>query len=987
MLKAAVSGVALLLLFPLGAHADNVTPDGDIAVSSNEVTLVGACSLPSGEVAGRVEVKRTGNQHFQPGASASVAYTASSSQVSVTGPAQVTIPTEFAANGASSSFMFDIRTRVLAGPPVGTAAVRVVVSSGGYSAEGSYPVSWNCGSANTAPTVTVTGVTDGAAYEFGAVPVAMCDVVDAQDGSRSFAATLSPLSGPRADAGLGTQTAACSATDAGGLSGSAGATYTVVDTTPPVLPALTPVTEEATSAAGAEVDFDIADALDAVDGPVQVGCAPASGSIFALGSTAVMCSAVDSAGNRAEDTFTVTVADTTAPTLHLPDSVTLHATSTAGAPFTYTATADDAVDPDIVVDCNPPSGATFAFGPTTVTCAASDTAGHQTTGSFVITVQDVTGPTVHVPADATLEATGPSGAPHTFTASAEDDIDGPLPVTCTPASGSTFALDQTTAVTCSATDNHGNPGSASFVVTVVDSTPPALSLPDDLVLEAAGPTGAVAVFTVSALDTVDGAVGVTCSATSGGEFVLGETPVNCTAVDNHGNPVSGTFTVTVRDTTAPVMPSYTDLVDVEATGPDGAVVTFDAGIANDLVDLDIPVTCTPQPGSVFALGTTTVTCTATDDSDNTGEAEFTVGVVDTTAPELDLPPSTVIEATGPQTPITYADVTATDVVDGDSTATCVPASGSSHGLGVVTVTCEATDAAGNTATDQFTVTIQDTAPPVVQPLEQRRIEATSAAGAIVEFGPVSAVDTVDGELAASCDPPSGTVFPLGETVVTCAAVDASGNRGYNGFTVTVEDTTAPTLTVPGPIAVPAVSADGSPVAFTVGALDAVDASPDVACTADGAPVTSGATFPLGATTVRCTATDDAGNSGSATFTVSVTVAWGGFLQPLNPGGPTAFKLNSTIPVKFRLAGASAGITGLDARLYVRRVDGTTDALTEVPATSTAAASTGNAFRWDADGQQYIFNLSTKALGAAGTYELRVDLGDGVLHTIQVVIRK
>ncbi|HEX5539990.1 MAG TPA: PxKF domain-containing protein, partial [Micromonospora sp.] len=204
----------------------------------------------------------------------------------------------------------------------------------------------------------------------------------------------------------------------------------------------------------------------------------------------------------------------------------------------------------------------------------------------------------------------------------------------------------------------------------------------------------------------------------------------------------------------------------------------------------------------------------------------------------------------------------------------------------------------------------------------------------------------------------------------------------NQFIVKVQDTKAPTLTVPGPMTVQATSGAGAPVKFDVTAVDAVTENLTVRCSVGDQPVASGAVFPLGKRTVECSATDEAGNTGTATFTVEVSVGWGGFLQPLNPGGPATFKLNSTIPVKFQLAGASAGIANLDARLYVRRVGGS-----EFAATSTSGATTGNAFRWDADGRQYIFNLNTKALQVAGMYELRVDLGDGVPHTIEVEIRK
>jgi hypothetical protein len=86
---------------------------------------------------------------------------------------------------------------------------------------------------NTAPSVDVSGVTGGASYEIGAVPAAICSVVDAEDGASTFAATLSVLTGPDAAYGLGSQTASCDYTDAGGLHVAASVTYSIVDTGDP----------------------------------------------------------------------------------------------------------------------------------------------------------------------------------------------------------------------------------------------------------------------------------------------------------------------------------------------------------------------------------------------------------------------------------------------------------------------------------------------------------------------------------------------------------------------------------------------------------------------------------------------------------------------------------------------------------------------------------------------------------------------------------
>lgn len=113
-------------------------------------------------------------------------------------------------------------------------------------------------------------------------------------------------------------------------------------------------------------------------------------------------------------------------------------------------------------------------------------------------------------------------------------------------------------------------------------------------------------------------------------------------------------------------------------------------------------------------------------------------------------------------------------------------------------------------------------------------------------------------------------------------------------------------------------------------------------------------------------------------------SWSGVLQPVNANGSSVFKLGSTVPVKFQLTGSSAGITNLQARLYIAKVSNSVVA-TEVEAGSTSAATSGNLFRYDASSGQYVFNWSTKGL-TLGTYQLRIDLGDGVAHTVLVGLK-
>ena len=836
---------------------------------------------------------------------------------------------------------------------------------------------------NTPPTVKVGGVTDGASYEFGNVPAATCTVTDKEDGGSSFSASVGAITGPRAADGLGSQTASCSYADAGGLSAAAAATYAIVDTTKPLVTATAPAVTEATGASTPVVFAS--SAYDTVDGARPVTCvtsggaAYASGDGFPVGTTTLTCRATDKAGNTGtSDPIDVVVVDTTAPVVDAPANIVVG--NDAPTVAWDAVSAEDLVDGTLAATCSPASGSTFAMGTTTVTCSATDRAGNKGTDTFTVEVQDVTKPIVTVPADVTEEATGPNGATATYdAATAEDDVDGPVDATCSPASGTVFPIGATT-VTCSATDKAGNKGDSSFTVTVEDTTAPDLHLPADITKEATSAAGAVATFSASADDVVDGAVTTTCEPASGSTYALGSTEVICSATDNAGNTATDGFTVRVVDTTAPAVEAPADEV-AEATSASGAKVTYGDATASDVVDGPVSTTCSPASDTVFALGTTTVTCQATDRAGNTGKASFTVEVVDTTAPEVTAPANLVVgndSSTGAA--VTYTGASATDTVDGTVAVTCSPESGTHFALGTTTVTCQATDAVGNTGKATFTVEVQDRTKPIVTVPSDITAEATGADGATVSYIGVTASDDVDGPLTATCSKASGTVFSLGTTTVTCSAEDKAGNVGDNSFTVTVEDTTAPDLTVSASRTAVATSANGAAVSYPAPtAADIVDGA--VAASCDKA---SGSVFPLGVTTVTCTATDAAGNTGTQRFTVTVTAAWSGILQPVNTDGSSIFKLGSTVPVKFQLTGASAGITNLPAQLYLQRL-GTAATGGTIEAISTSNATTGNLFRYDATAGQYIFNLSTKTL-SSGTYQLRLDLGDGVQRVVNISLK-
>ncbi|HEV2707295.1 MAG TPA: pectinesterase family protein [Pyrinomonadaceae bacterium] len=259
----------------------------------------------------------------------------------------------------------------------------------------------------------------------------------------------------------------------------------------------------------------------------------------------------------ATGTLTINSAPNTQPVLNLPTDLTVEATGPEGAAATFAATATDAEDGEIAVMLSHESGSTFPLGTTTVTANATDAAGATVSGSFKVNVIDTTAPVISTPANIVLEATSPEGAVAVFGASATDTVGGEIAVSFSHQSGSTFPVGTTT-VTVTGVDASGNTATATFTVTVrAMNTPPVLNLPANIVAEATSGAGAAVNFAATAVDAEDGQLPVTLSLQSGSTFALGTTTVTATARDSKGLTTTGTFNVTVRDTTAPVFQSLT----------------------------------------------------------------------------------------------------------------------------------------------------------------------------------------------------------------------------------------------------------------------------------------------------------------------------------------------------------------------------------------------------------------------------------------------
>jgi subtilisin family serine protease len=176
----------------------------------------------------------------------------------------------------------------------------------------------------------------------------------------------------------------------------------------------------------------------------------------------------------------------------------------------------------------------------------------------------------------------------------------------------------------------------------------------------------------------------------------------------------------------------------------------------------------------------------------------------------------------------------------------------------------------NNSAYRFTYT--DTPPTVctiVCPSDPSAVNGTGQCGALVNYPS----PTASGDCGAvNCSPASGSIFPVGSTPVSCTTQSGPSC----GFTVNVSDTQLPTISCPSNVTATTTSSNGTTVTYgTPSVLDNCSGA-SASCTP-----ASGSLFPIGSTTVTCTATDASTNSQSCSFTVTVN------LTTCTPGAPAS----------------------------------------------------------------------------------------------------
>lgn len=360
-----------------------------------------------------------------------------------------------------------------------------------------------------------------------------------------------------------------------------------------------------------------------------------------------------------------------------------------------------------------------------------------------------------------------------------------------------------------ATDAAGNSTTSTVTISNIDKTAPVFTAQATVVVEAATASGAVATYAPTAIDAVDGTVTVSCTPASGSTFAIGTTAVTCSATDAAGNSASVTFNVTIQDTTAPVITlSGSTPVTVE-----GASTYTDAGAtAADAVDGNLTSNIvTLNPVNTAVVNTYSVTYTVSDTRGNAAtQVARAVNVIDTTAPTITAPANQTFEATGALTTPTFVPATATDAIS--TTTVAISHTPTGFAVGTATVTWTATDGAGNSSNTTSQVTITDTTAPSIAAHATVTASAASLLGANVSYTAPVATDLVDGTVAVSCSPASGSLFAIGTTTATCASTDAHANTAASQFFVIVARNFPLTSSVSLNLGAPDVVVSGATVA-------------------------------------------------------------------------------------------------------------------------------------------------------------------------------
>jgi large repetitive protein len=570
--------------------------------------------------------------------------------------------------------------------------------------------------------------------------------------------------------------------------------------------------------------------------------------------------ATDTCGNVATCVQTITVVDTTLPTIICPSDKTVECAASTDPSATGSATASDTCGSVNITFTDSFAPGCGNGGIITRTWKATDACGNIRTCVQRITIVDTTRPIITCPSDTTVECTGSTAPAATGSATATDAC-GNVAITFTDTVTNRCGGTKLIKRTWKATDACSNLTTCVQTITVVDTTPPTITCPADKTVECTQPTTPSATGTATATDTC-GTVTVTftdsVATNCGNSRVISRT---WKATDACGNAATCVQTIGVVDTTPPVITCPTDRT-VECTGSTAPAATGTATASDTCGSVSVSYTDAFAPGCGNS-GVITRTWKATDACGNIATCAQKIAVVDTTRPTIACPTDKTVECTGSTDPAATGTATASDTcgsVAVSYTDAFAPGCGNS---GVISRTWKATDACGNIATCVQKITIMDRTPPTIACPTDSTVECTGSTDPAAT-GTATGSDTCGNVTITFTD--SITNRCAGTKVIkrTWKATDACGNITTCAQIITVVDTTPPTITAPADrtLECPANTATNA-----TGVATGSDTCSTVTIAfADAVTNQCGGTKVI---TRTWTATDQCGNRATATQTISV----------------------------------------------------------------------------------------------------------------------
>jgi hypothetical protein len=579
-------------------------------------------------------------------------------------------------------------------------------------------------------------------------------------------------------------------------------------------------------------------------------------SVYPVGTTTVVHTATDIHGNSSTCEQIVTVNDTEAPVIDCPDHVSVN--NDPGECFAaLTVPAALAADNCGIESITNDGTLTYAVGTTTVTHTATDIHGNSSICVQMVTVTDDELPVITCPADTAVNNDpGECFAALTVPAASAADNCGIESITN---NGPATYLVGTTTVVHTVTDLHGNTTACEQAVTVTDNESPVITCPENEEVDNEPGTCDMTLMIVNATATDN--CGVQSINNNGlSVYPVGTTTVVHTATDIHGNSSTCEQIVTVNDTEAPVIDCPDHVSVNNDPGECFAALTVSAALATDNCGIE---SITNDGTLTYAVGTTTVTHTATDIHGNSSICVQMVTVSDVELPVITCPADTAVN-NDPGECFAALTVPAASAADNCGIQSITNDGTSTYPVGTTTVVHTTTDIHGNTATCEQIVMVSDNELPVITCPANIVFNNTPGACQWVMVAGLEAATATDNCGVQSIENNGLSVYPVGTTTVVHTATDIHGNSSTCEQIVTVNDTEAPTIDCPDHVSVNNDPGECS-AALTVTAALATDNCGIESITNDGT-----LTYAVGTTTVTHTATDIHGNSSTCEQFVTVT---------------------------------------------------------------------------------------------------------------------